>query len=112
MSADDHVRRATALGDIAAERSRQVEVEGWSPKHDDGHNDFELARAAACYATMPWRRTEPASFVGSDDPPLGWPWQAQWWKPSSDRRDLVKAAALLVAEIERLDRINSPIRAT
>jgi hypothetical protein len=27
-----------------------------------------------------------------------------WWKPKDRRRDLVRAAALIIAEIERLDR--------
>lgn len=34
-----------------------------------------------------------------------WPWEAQWWKCAHPRRTLVKAAALLIAEIERLDRL-------
>ena len=35
-----------------------------------------------------------------------WPWGASTFKPSDDRRrDMVKAAALLLAEIERLDRV-------
>ena len=33
-----------------------------------------------------------------------WPWLSSWWKPSTNRRDLVKAGALILAEIERLDR--------
>jgi hypothetical protein len=33
-----------------------------------------------------------------------WPWDRKWWKPTDRRRDLVKAAALILAEIERLDR--------
>jgi len=33
-----------------------------------------------------------------------WPWAEKWWKPKNERRDLVKAAALILAEIERLDR--------
>jgi hypothetical protein len=33
-----------------------------------------------------------------------WPWSVQWWKPKDRRRDLVRAGALIVAEIERLDR--------
>lgn len=36
----------TALEDIAAERRRQIEVEGWAPEHDDLHRDGVLARAA------------------------------------------------------------------
>jgi hypothetical protein len=36
--------------------------------------------------------------------PLFWPWEASWFKPSTARRDLIKAGALILAEIERLDR--------
>lgn len=32
----------------------------------------------------------------------------EWWKPTNRRRDLVKAAALILAEIERLDRKDTP----
>lgn len=35
--------------------------------------------------------------------PPGWPW-AWWWKPSTEIRDLVKAGALIAAEIDRLQR--------
>jgi hypothetical protein len=45
-------------------------------------------------------------FDKTDEPgvPKMWPWARQWWKPTGARRDLVKAAALLLAEIERIDR--------
>lgn len=34
-----------------------------------------------------------------------WPWDENWWKPSLDPiRNLVKAGALLAAEIDRLQR--------
>jgi hypothetical protein len=36
--------------------------------------------------------------------PARWPWSQDWWKPTNPRRDLVKAGALIAAEIERLDR--------
>ena len=89
-----------ALRDVSAERRRQVEVEGWTPEHDDEHNACELSDAAACYALG-----SEAADVG--DVPGCWPqsWDESWWRPSQDRRrNLVKAAALLLAEIERLDR--------
>lgn len=85
-----------ALADIAAERRRQVEAEGWTPEHDDRHDRGEMARAAICYA-------DPLN-EGRDHPPAKWPWDAGWWKPKDRRRDLVRAAALLIAEIERSDR--------
>lgn len=87
-----------ALEDIAAERRRQVEAEGWTPEHDDAHSNGELAQAAACYARQAVSRASALAI------PLSWPWEDGWWKPGSHRRNLVKAAALMVAEIERLDR--------
>lgn len=32
------------------------------------------------------------------------PWSRAWFKPTQPRRDLVKAGALTLAEIERIDR--------
>lgn len=92
----------TVTEEIAAERRRQVESEGWTAEHDDEHDGGEIAYAAACYALasrLPW-----ASSLNSIISRL-WPWSTEWWKPQGgDRRNLVKAAALIVAEIERLDR--------
>ncbi|WP_228292963.1 hypothetical protein [Pseudomonas aeruginosa] len=83
--------------DVQAERRRQVEAEGWTPEHDDEHDNGEMALAAASYAA--YAHTEP-----SGDLPFCWPWDKDWWKPTTPRRDLVKACALALAEIERLDR--------
>ncbi|MBN6820664.1 hypothetical protein JRF84_13860 [Methylobacterium organophilum] len=102
-----------ALGDIARERRRQVEAEGWTPEHDDCHDEGEIADAAACYAAgrIPMAPAA-ASAQGHGYTPL-WPWDAKWWKPGRDRRrDLVKAGALILAEIERLDRAASLAPAT
>ena len=93
---------AQAVHDVLAERRRQIDAEGWTPEHDDEHTGFELARAGACYAEYGnW----PAH---SEIPPNSWPWPAAWWKPASYLRNLVKAAALILAEIERLGRIQPP----
>ncbi|EPF1459620.1 hypothetical protein ACSQPF_002834 [Pseudomonas aeruginosa] len=90
--------------DVQAERRRQVEAEGWTPKHDDEHADGQMAQAAGCYALH-------AGGIGTDWPDgrqngaaLFWPWDKDSWKPTTPRRDLVKACALALAEIERLDR--------
>lgn len=88
-----------AWADVIAERRRQVAVEGWTPEHDDQWDRDELSAAAACYAYFGWVRPS------NGDAPTEWPWDRQWWKPKGRRRDLVKAAALLLAEIERLDRL-------
>jgi hypothetical protein len=88
--------RAGVVGEIAAERERQKSVEGWTEAHDDEHADGELARAAACYARF--------AHYAPALPPIGWPWELSAWKQKGARRDLVRAAALIVAEIERIDR--------
>lgn len=36
--------------------------------------------------------------------PSFWPFETSWWKPKNTRSDLIRAAALIVAEIERFDR--------
>jgi hypothetical protein len=91
----------SAINEIAAERQRQIEAEGWTPEHDDEHDGEELAKAAGCYALGTTRiYNHRGDRVGYSF----WPWDIKWWKPTDRRRDLVKAGALIVAEIERLDR--------
>lgn len=87
------------IDEIAAERRRQVEVEGWTAEHDDQHIEGQLAGAAACYCLG-----SVSHWAGSMAIKSLWPWSPAWWKPKDRRRDLVRAAALLIAEIERLDR--------
>lgn len=91
------------LGEIAAERRRQIEIEGWTLEHDDAHSEGEMAIAAACYATAPLMLQIEREWVPPDTP-KNWPWHFSWWKPGFRRNNLIKAAALIVAEIERLDR--------
>lgn len=98
-------KMTAAARDVLAERERQVSVEGWTPAHDDEHDDGQLAQAAACYA-RPGCGTGDCGDCGECGAvPVAWPWDESWWKPSADRRrNLVKAGALILAEIERLDR--------
>lgn len=88
--------------DVQAERRRQVTAEGWTPEHDDAHSHGQMARAAACYALA--GSSAPNDGTAALLVSLAWPWDEQWWKPSTARRDMVKACALALAEIERLDR--------
>lgn len=89
------------IEDIAAERARQILEEGYGPEHDDRHADGALAKAAACYALHAGREVpaepRPRHF------PLDWE-----WKQKGHRRDLVRAASLIAAEIDRLDRMTQP----
>jgi hypothetical protein len=89
---------------IANERQRQIEKEGWTPEHDDWHLDGALSSAAECYLLELRARKQRGQVVKS--PPPAWPWERDWWKPSGDPiRNLVKAGALIAAEIDRLQRL-------
>lgn len=104
---------------IAAERRRQIDAEGWSPEHDDGHTLGELAAAGACYALLGTRWRDSSALVGGQlIRHILWPWESEWFKPTDypdppwtadvhiDKhvRDLVKSGALIAAEIDRLQR--------
>lgn len=101
----------SVLDEIADERRRQLTLEGWTAEHDDGHDQGELAKAAACFAV------DEHLFRAEERPSTGyapstsyvplWPWDDDWWKPRDRRQNLVLAAALIVAEIERMDRAAS-----
>lgn len=95
---------SVAVADIAAERQRQIDAEGWTPEHDDEHGPGELALAAAAYAEASTLYENPPEY---DRPPQTWPFERAWFKPQGARRDLVRAGALIVADIERIDRAAS-----
>ena len=92
-----------AARDVLAERQRQIDVEGWTPEHDDEHSDGFMSMAAACYALAQLPGPRPYAFHTL----YLWTftgWSQSWFKVSDRRRNLVKAAALNIAELERLDR--------
>lgn len=87
---------------IRAERQRQIEHEGWTPQHDDGHRNGDLGWAAEAYL----------HHANCDRPdwnpaPGEWPWRESDWKPTTTIRNLVKAGALIAAEIDRMTRAES-----
>lgn len=82
---------------IARERLRQISREGYTPEHDAEHNMGELVRAAISYAYTGMHGN------ANTQPDPEWPWDRESWKPSDDRiRSLVKAGALIAAEIDRV----------
>lgn len=92
----------TAVADeLCLERLRQIEKEGFSTDHDDEYGSAELPRAAMAYCQAAF--IDDASFTARRAP-FYWPWDAKRWKPTNRRRDLVKAGALIIAEIQRIDR--------
>jgi hypothetical protein len=100
--------------ELAAERTRQISGEGYSLAHDDRHACAELAMAAAAYclagassihacaATEPKAQPLPGTMV--DTIRRTWPWDLRGFKPQDERRSLVKAGAMIIAEIGRRDR--------
>ena len=85
-----------AILDVIAERQRQKAVEGWTSEHDDKYGKSQLLWASSCYVL---NTIQPFNRI-----PMDWPWAPEWWKPTNPRRDMVKAGALILAEIERIDR--------
>lgn len=85
---------------IAQERRRQIEGERFDPGADLRYSQGELARAAACYVGLVARDANSESTPC----PTEWPWARCWWKPKDRRRNLVRAGALIAAEIDREDR--------
>jgi hypothetical protein len=102
---DDDARDAAltqAARDVLGERRRQIEVEGWTPEHDDAHGDGQMAVAAGYYAlACGWPKERD---IGHGQVPVYWPWAREWWKPRNKRTNLLRAAALILADIERIDR--------
>ncbi|WP_313582549.1 hypothetical protein [Acinetobacter variabilis] len=99
-----------AFKDVINERQRQINQESYSTENDDEYKQNELLRAAVCYAENVVRRGwvfdsnfDPDVYQEEEVPDL-WPWDIDFWKPKNPRKDLVRAAALLIAEIERMDR--------
>ena len=81
--------------DVFAERRRQIEEEGFTAEHDEQWGGSELVHAAICYL-------DSERGIIRDQ---YWPWNPTWWKPKDRRRNLLRAAALIIAEIDRLDRL-------
>ena len=128
---------------IAAERQRQIEVEGWTVEHDAEHKEGEISMAAGSYLAHSLSRYREERHHTNQSPladfkvydfgesnafvngPIGdrgdrrlrpsgwrnsWPWDFKWWKPSDDPvKDLIKAGALIAAEIDRLQSITPQI---
>ncbi|MEN6302126.1 MAG: hypothetical protein ABFD96_05335, partial [Armatimonadia bacterium] len=88
---------------VLAERRRQVEEEGRTPESDLQYKRNELISAAICYAKAGaldgmTRQMYPNDIAMK---PVTWPWDERSWKPKDPERDLVRAAALILAEIDR-----------
>ncbi|EHF8059020.1 hypothetical protein J3N71_004450 [Salmonella enterica subsp. enterica serovar Oranienburg] len=95
----EHLNLSPAAADVLAERQRQINVKGWTAEHDDTYIGCELAAAAISYIEP----MEAENYWPAD-------WHDSSFRPSDYRRNLVRAAALLLAELERLDRQSQDIQ--
>ncbi|WP_417070767.1 hypothetical protein [Niveibacterium terrae] len=98
-----------AARDVLAERARQIKA-GYSDIDDQQIND-ELAAMACFYAMPPGARDWPAEETGYGAT-FGVAIVPDGWFPETGnrRRELVKAGAMVLAEIERLDRASASDR--
>jgi hypothetical protein len=101
----------TVLDEIAAERKRQISQEGFTHRHDEAYLRGELLMAAVSYIGNAWVHVQDGASADTQksenfvlNAPSGWPWAEQDWNPKTVRIDLIRAAALIVAGIEALDR--------
>lgn len=99
----------TGIELIADERARQISAEGWTEENDDRYESGELIDGAASYicAARKRARGESEAMLCSmaEAAMIPWPWEDCWWKPSEDnKRNLVKAGALIAAELDRIQR--------
>lgn len=118
----------TGIEIIQEERNRQIDVEKWDYNHDEAYKNGELIGAAACYLVNAlnkqfskpiakveiWHDRESYFLVNDGDRGDrslreegwvdAWPWDAQYDKREKHGklRSLQIAAALIVAEIDRM----------
>jgi hypothetical protein len=101
----------TGIELIAIERKRQIEKKGYDKDHDDEWDCGQLALAGAAYAIPPKKRK---TEIGGDAfsacinySKVLWPFEYRYYNPTPQNRikELVKAGALIAAEIDRLNRV-------
>lgn len=103
--------KKTGVTLIAEERKRQMDVHGYDSKHDSQYQDGSIADMAAIYACS-HRNTEIdgrltiRSAIWGAMPTYPFDWvrsDRDWFTDQPDRiTELVKAGALIAAEIDRL----------
>ena len=89
-----------AVCDVLKERRHQIMEHNFDAKHDDLYEKNELTFGALSYLFAVVYDYEPAQV------PVLWKWHKSWWKPRSKRENLVRAIALAIAELERIDRLD------
>ena len=116
LSSGDPLARAMTMDGIAAltgpavrlvmqERMEQVERHGHTCAHDDQHRHGEIAYAARAYVTASFY--DEAGDIAMGQARTQWPFAPHEFRPGTPIECLVKAAAMLLAEIDRLHRVDA-----
>jgi hypothetical protein len=98
--------------DVLIEREKQREK--WTVDHDDSHGDFALAAAAAhlacpLHAGVLWGDEDGSHVVPAPPWAVALRLKCRHGR-EGQRRRMVVAAALLIAEVERLDRLHAMVQ--
>lgn len=94
------------LNKVIHERIRQIESEGYNKEVDDLGDPGRLAAAAACYSIhSSYTLNTGDSLAGVPD---WWPFAREHWKPKDVESNLIRSAALIFAELERIYRSKVP----
>lgn len=123
---EDALRTERLLKELERHRAFQRSMNFKDDTHDDGQmltaamNYANLARQQIKSRNPNWteeyrhNRKPWVAAGGSDsgyaipkpmkDPPSDWPWEDTMWVPGQPRYNLIRAATLIVAELERLER--------
>lgn len=97
---------------VKVERQNQMNKHGYTPDHDDLHIDGSIADAAACYAANQenlWKDDYTNLHNGIPGLDLLWPWESEYFKKEekSRKEQIITACAMLMAEYERLERLEA-----
>ena len=76
----------SVIDEVAVERKRQIEVEGWTVGHDDEHSTGDLLKAAISYGATAavaieligngiGKRANVLAKYATVDMPRTWPWE-------------------------------------
>lgn len=87
---------STGIGLIELERIRQITQKGFSVQHDSHWEAGQMAKAAICYAM---NQRDRIKFDAIDEI---WPWSPDMFEPENRKWDLIRAGALIAAELDRI----------
>lgn len=108
--ADGVDNASIAALDVLGERARQRRREGYDDQHDDNLEDWSLLSAAMAFIEDAHLRGTSGGKGFDDTVPVTWPFAKESWKPKDIRQSLVVSCALIIAEIEVLDRAEKRLK--